>query len=344
MHVLASFLGSDIFNFSWICFLVISVITLLYHLNKKYHHSLVLAVGYTLLSALYFSFKTNTFTHDNIFVNVALNIETNKFFVTAALSSIFLLLVDFEKMKPVIGWLNVLGCILTFIFAVLHVGDMSGIVENRSMNASFLVMSMPFLLFVRPYQVAISCIVLSIFFVFISSSATPAIAFLGMCFLFLFASGISAKKKLFCFIFLLFALATFTYFNQQELKGSERVEGWVSFLKYWFDNFEMWIGSGGGTFYVYGPLSQKELGYTGRPWIWAHSDVLQLFLEFGYLGVLSWGYCLLHVVRNSTRGLYLQLAAVGAFGVMVGYYPAHFPTHLLILLTVLALTLKKEKV
>jgi len=55
-----------------------------------------------------------------------------------------------------------------------------------------------------------------------------------------------------------------------------------------------WWGYGPGTFQTAFPFYTHDLGgdIAGR-WIYAHQDYLQTMIEWGYLGALAWGICII---------------------------------------------------
>ena len=120
--------------------------------------------------------------------------------------------------------------------------------------------------------------------------------------------------------------------------GSGRLQVWHGFLKYWADHFNVWIGSGNGTWAVWGPIAQQKLflgpTYYDGPingsrithlYLTAHSDWLQLLFETGLtgftLGVIFFGWLLFRSFKKPWL-----CAAIAAYGVaMLGNMPLTLP-------------------
>ena len=98
--------------------------------------------------------------------------------------------------------------------------------------------------------------------------------------------------------------------------SNARFDGWVIFLQFWGDNFNRFVGSGPGTFAIFGPISQDlSRFYVGRWWLWAHNDWLQLMLESGFIGSILFLVLYLSALLKSFRGRNLEvLALLIAFG------------------------------
>lgn len=103
-----------------------------------------------------------------------------------------------------------------------------------------------------------------------------------------------------------------------------RYDAWPMFYKYFGSHDMLIFGGGAGSFKYYGPLIQEMNQYmVGRYWLWAHSDWLQIVLEFGYIGLalsVAFYMSLLHKAWERP----LLLSAIIAYGVvMAGNYPLH---------------------
>lgn len=128
-------------------------------------------------------------------------------------------------------------------------------------------------------------------------------------------------------------------FTPDLLGNSGRFGIWKLSLKWWWNNADIWTGTGNGMFFLIGPMLQhKELaanaGWTlsspdpnvlsavgslfvnpDQWWIWAHNDWLQALIELGIIGVLL--YLSLFVAglwRAWKKGLSAEFAVLTGIG------------------------------
>lgn len=106
-----------------------------------------------------------------------------------------------------------------------------------------------------------------------------------------------------------------------------RWEGWTMYFNEWWNNGNIWFGSGPGSFLYFGPKIQlmNQFRVDQGLWLWAHNDWLQLLIESGIIGVSIYFLFYLKICRNFYRAEYWgHLGACIAFGVvMLGNYPTN---------------------
>ena len=97
---------------------------------------------------------------------------------------------------------------------------------------------------------------------------------------------------------------------------------WKIFYDFWTKNFNWWVGSGGGTFQAYGYTATQDAHYNYPAiFLWAHSDWLQIALEYGIIGfVLAvWAYG--DVLWRARKKPYLFGGMIALAVTMIGNYP-----------------------
>ncbi len=102
------------------------------------------------------------------------------------------------------------------------------------------------------------------------------------------------KKVLYAALTLCAFVAGIGWWIQGEdlLKGSGRYFIWQLSFDYWINKANIWIGTGTGSFFMYGPSLQftnavilkKEPGF--ERFFWMHNDWLQVLFEIGIIGLL----------------------------------------------------------
>ncbi len=93
---------------------------------------------------------------------------------------------------------------------------------------------------------------------------------------------------------------------------------WKMSLKYWWENINIWYGSGPGTYFLYGPSLQIDYAishhqHEAAGFFWMHNDWLQILFETGIIGfclvALLFGYVLWRSRKSP-----VAFSALSAFG------------------------------
>lgn len=135
-------------------------------------------------------------------------------------------------------------------------------------------------------------------------------AFLILCSYALGWMFIESKKGFLIFVVLLMASLkkNIRYFTEN---SNGRYEMWDAYLTYWTKNFSVLSGSGPGSFEQIGPL----IPVNGIRYIWAHNDWLQIFLEYGLIGLLIficlYGFLLFKSYANQNYAVFMGLIGFG---------------------------------
>lgn len=114
------------------------------------------------------------------------------------------------------------------------------------------------------------------------------------------------------------------YIDPEWSKHISRYDAWPMFFWWHWENTNMFLGAGAGSFKFYGPHIQEAYQYMqGRWWLWAHNDWLQILFEYGVIGLtLSLAFFLALLKKAWDRPA--LLGAVVCFGAsMLGNYPIH---------------------
>lgn len=100
------------------------------------------------------------------------------------------------------------------------------------------------------------------------------------------------------------------------LSDSGRFKIWQQFINHWQDNFNMWIGSGIGTFKNISPFVHTPSGTL----MYAHNDFLEIYLETGILGLTIF-LALCYQVLKMAHKAKLGHIALMIFAFMFLYFP-----------------------
>ncbi len=211
-----------------------------------------------------------------------------------------------------------------------------GLLGNRSIGASFTVVWFFFSLHLlstldlsrRVRQVVFYGSLLAIPAVLISSSGISYLALIAG----LAATALavtprhawSIPRALALLASLTIAVSLGSYVKPQFFEHMSRYDAWPMFMKWHWENTNMFLGAGAGTFKFYGPHIQETLHYMeGRWWLWLHSDWLQIICEYGFIGAALSGITYFQLVTSALKRP-LLLGAVVAYGtIAVANYPFH---------------------
>lgn len=106
--------------------------------------------------------------------------------------------------------------------------------------------------------------------------------------------------------------------------NGSRYQAWPLFLHFWHDTFPWWLGSGFGTFKLWGPTTQLWYHWQeGKFWLWAHNDWLQILFELGVPGLILALVLAFQLLRRTWNAPSIFAALVALGVVMLGNYPLH---------------------
>lgn len=148
-----------------------------------------------------------------------------------------------------------------------------GFMGNTSIAATFLVLW----IFACLHRQLFGLAILGIISVAISDSS---ISLLAMCIGLAVAAPIPWWQKL-----VLPVIGIVVAFMQDAT--NQRFKIWPMFIEHWNSKFNMWFGSGLGSFQLHSTqIPEVRLALNGRIWPWAHSDWLEIWLETGWIGLV----------------------------------------------------------
>lgn len=125
-------------------------------------------------------------------------------------------------------------------------------------------------------------------------------------------------------VVLVAAVGMGSYIKPQFFTRINRYPAWALFAVFWRENFSPWIGSGLGTFKLWGSTVQQLAHFMeGRWFLWAHNDWLQIFFELGIIGGVLAISVFVYILKKAW-GQPALFGAIVSFGViMLGNYPMH---------------------
>lgn len=335
-------------------------------LFKKLHWSFALAVTYTILQTYLNIAWLETALPYSEKVIIGL-IHHHQVALIVLLLFTFLMSVVTVNEK----WMSYLCCLniaLTSIFwffpLPINMKWLSGLAVNPSMNGSITAMTWPFLFLLKESLLILPLAALGIVLIFASKSTTPVLAFLAIIFL-PFALRAGKKAKLIAAGLLTGSIAAAIAFIPNFIHPYDRMQQYMFFWRLWRERFNAFVGSGNGSFYIWGPLSQKlNLVETDRffdklfngihiprgatahwYYLWLHSDIYQTLFELGIIGLSLWSVAVFYILKSlyhSNNRAWLS-AAIGWLITATFYYPLHYPVHLAIGLMIATVAIKKEE-
>lgn len=85
---------------------------------------------------------------------------------------------------------------------------------------------------------------------------------------------------------------------QKFFDSNGRFDLWRRSMIYWMDQINPWIGSGPGSYFLYGPKIQMLQGNTpDKLFVWMHNDWLQVLFEYGIIGFVLISILFVKMVR-----------------------------------------------
>lgn len=314
------FLSFDYISFSW----MVALLLLTPLLRTK-----TLADYVIIPSWCYAAYMScSQWVYNTFPVRVRMTINYEQMFFMALLAGFALLIKQEIPKDKIRKWLGIVGVVNIFLSIVSIAFDhefVSGLVPNKSMNGIFNVMLMPY-----------SCMILGVFgwvvnfvLLFTYKSST---AFLTFFCVWLFTIPWTLFNGV---VLSLVGLVSSKFIPYLTYDGG-RFTGY----RFYFQRFQFWdwlIGMGPSSFFAIGTYMHHKLGLPGGPWYWVylHSDPLQVLFEYGTLGFFLVGAMLWMLYKQAEELEKLSLVAIVSGGLF--YYPAHFPTHLIVIFLVLKL-------
>ena len=116
-----------------------------------------------------------------------------------------------------------------------------------------------------------------------------------------------------------------------KFEAGDRLDMWKAAMLYYWEHCNIWIGSGLGTFMLYGKKIQALAGYKDPSEVWfsLHNDWLQWLFETGIVGAALALLLLYSSLRRVPKAYQISLAAMGVCG--LGYFPMDCPAFELLL-------------
>lgn len=118
--------------------------------------------------------------------------------------------------------------------------------------------------------------------------------------------------------------------------SSGRFKLYEAVLTEWWNKYDIWFGTGLGTYPLFGLDAQLKHKVLAGTWaIWMHSDWLQILVELGIVGlILALTSSISIFLRVMYRPAYLG-ALLSFSGSMLFNYPIHYPIHALLLMFII---------
>lgn len=174
-----------------------------------------------------------------------------------------------------------LGLVLALSTCLIAVSDFSGLLTGASFDlAMFACFLVVFFDENNNYKVATMWLLAIFLIAVIKAGASTALLVIAVYF---WCYGLRESKVLAALpvVYVLFNLKKAVLIFHKNSNG--RYEMWDAYLTYWSNNFNHLYGSGPGTFEQIAPLIPvNDIRY-----IWAHNDWLQIYLEYGLIGFLT---------------------------------------------------------
>lgn len=105
-----------------------------------------------------------------------------------------------------------------------------------------------------------------------------------------------------------------------------RIEWWTKIMGWWWENANVWFGTGLGTYFYLGPGIQKTLEPSNpHVMLWMHNDWLQILFETGIIGLALTLAVYFKVLRRTWKVDYTSFQTLVLIGAsMCAYYPLHW--------------------
>lgn len=238
------------------------------------------------------------------------------------------------KIRNWLAYFGLFNITLTVILMPFNEEFISGLVLNKSMNATLNLMLLPFV--IHKFQ-SWAMVFLCLATISISKSYSTFLALAVMLFW-----CFRKNKIVLCSGIVAACVLAFYAKTILDAEGY-RLSGWLFFLSS-FTPLDYFLGRGPGTFAAYSVgdqnrelfkmfITETRTMVGDGLYIWGHSDPIQAHYEYGLIGVLmlipGLSYCLWALKGPEFYSLLALLTA----GLL--YYPMHWPIHLIVVFSLL---------
>jgi hypothetical protein len=263
--------------------------------------------------------------------------------ITSALMTLFLFAA--VALATPMDWLSLIIPIMSAIAIIdssfmVYRGLMGGYFQawwvflNSSLDASFLVVMYPLLLShlidkkaKTQMWIRLFFAVLALLAIVISKSNTGALGLIVVLMAYALAwNGRAAPIVALC-SFPMILLAKW-YMGAKFLTSSAREPMWDLMFKWWFEHANHFLGTGPGTFWIYGPAVQviangKVPDPNFQVFSWMHNDWLQILFENGSVGLATIVALYIYMLKRAWEIPCLFAMVVGYGFIALAQYPLH---------------------
>lgn len=186
-----------------------------------------------------------------------------------------------KNLKWVLVGLSALAFVDCILVIMLH----HGVLDNAAMDGSFIACMVPLIWFLwKDFRtLALFLYPIAAFAIYKADSSTAWAAFFLV-----HAAGLLQRTHPVLAVVTLFygAFSGAFVMGHELLNPNGRTYIWRGSLKYWWTNFNPLLGSGTGTFELFGPHLQSQGGALPTTFfIWMHNDWIQILFEQGAIGL-----------------------------------------------------------
>lgn len=227
---------------------------------------------------------------------------------------------------------------------LLSVGH--GLFNADSMDATFIAMTIPMSLYINnkhlglKWRILVSAIPILTVFRAVSIGAggsTPVFVLATQV-----ASYLVATRHSYFILPTFASLFGFGYWARGEAiySSPDRISNWKLFMSWWWENANIYLGSGSGTFQWLGPAIQNR---ADNLYVWMHNDFMQIAFEQGLLGIALAVALLVTCLRRAWERPWLVASIGGVCFSMLTQFPLRFAASQLFLLLLIRLSLVEEE-
>lgn len=303
---------------TWIFALFFTSTYTSYHVYKKIHWSVGLVTLSTFTSTLFIMLNWNTryWQLDQSTVMSFQHVSLLSFISFAVLIHVGLSL-DEKKLKLATKAIVIMSLIDSVIACAVALGLPTNPFANLSMNGCFMVMALPFI-----YKSWDKRLMLPILLgIFATQSSIPIIGS-NIVLTILFARNITDYVG----SLVLPACAIMLFSNFANTTG--RFVLWKESLKWFWQNGDIYLGMGNGTFFMWGPHIQQVTKINVGNWfVWAHNDFVQTLFEQGIVGFGLLSIMIFYAIKFSLNRKYLLAALAGYLFMAFFNFIVHLPVH-----------------
>lgn len=233
----------------------------------------------------------------------------------------------YKVLRSSLGPIAIVSTISAFATYIVT-GKATGIVGATSIDSALIACCLPYLWRVLkqcelPLRIIITALAVIAIFILGGSVALGCLVTI-----ILFSVPVQNWRKYFILSVLSVMTLVATYyfmFDRALFNSSRRFFAYEISLKYFWENVNVWIGTGISTYWVYGPLIQDQNKWGKSEYFtFLHSDILQLLFEFGIVGIVLFLLMISGAISRIWQGKRYLLAPIMAYLVfMTFYYPLH---------------------